>query len=119
MTTGEKLREIRLKRGKTLEEVASAINATATTISKYESGKVRNIPQNKLEAIAAYLDVHPSYILGYDDPDYQGGTVLNINEQLMIEEFRDLSATDQETIIMLVHRFHEVQNQSEPVQLLL
>lgn len=118
MTTGDKLREIRLKRGKTLEEVANAINTTATTISKYESGKVINIPQKKIEKIAEFLEVNPSYILGYDDPDFKGNIVLSIAEQLMIEEYRQLSAANQQTINMIVHRLLEVeQGKDEPMQL--
>lgn len=117
-TKGEKLREIRLKRGRTLDDVATAIHSTATTISKYESGKVQNIPQKKLEAIAEYLEVNPSYILGYEDADFKGAMVLSITEQLMMEEYRELSDASQETINMLVHRLLEVETQrSKPVQL--
>lgn len=114
MTTGEKLREIRLKRHKTLEDVAHAINASPTTISKYESGRVTNIPQKKLEAIAEYLDVSPVYIMGYEDEDYEGPMVLNIEEQLMLEEYRQLSMANQQTINMIVHRLLEVETGEDP-----
>ncbi|MCF0259656.1 MAG: helix-turn-helix transcriptional regulator [Erysipelotrichaceae bacterium] len=114
MTTGQKLKEIRLKRHKTLEDVAKAIDASPTTISKYESGKVTNIPQKKLEAIAAFLEVSPVYIMGYEDDDYDGPIVLNIEEQLMLEEYRQLSAANQETINMIVHRLLEVESDKGP-----
>lgn len=118
MTTGDRLREIRIKRGKTLDEVANAIGASATSISKYESGRIKNIPQNKLQAIADYLDVSISYVLGLDDPETASPIVLSINEQLLIEDYRKLSAMNQETIQILCQQLIKVEEaQDEIVQL--
>lgn len=121
MTTGQRLKEIRTKRKKTLEEVAEAIGSSATTISKYESDKVQNIPQKKLEAIAEYLDINPSYLLGYEAPEFGGAIVLNVSEQLLIEDYRKLSYADQQTIAILLQRLLEVadQNGQKPIQLTL
>lgn len=113
-TAGERIREIRQKRHKTLEDVANAVGLTSTSISKYESNKVKNIPTSNLEAIAEYLDVSVSYILGLDDPE-SAPLVLSIDEQILIEEYRKLPFHDQETVRMLVRRFLDVATEDESV----
>ena len=48
------------------EDVAAALGVTKMTVSRWENGKV--IPSgNKLEKLANYYSVSPSYILGYSD----------------------------------------------------
>lgn len=115
MTTGQRLRDIRIKRSKTLEEVAHAIGVTATSISKYESDRIKNIPQTKLKAIADYLDVSISYILGLDDPKDASPVILSIDEQLMIEDYRRLSEPDRQTLQLLCRRLLEVEEESRKV----
>lgn len=118
MTTGQRLRDIRIKRDRTLEEVAHAIGVTATSISKYESDRIKNIPQTKLKAIADYLDVSISYILGLDDPKEASPVVLSIDEQLLIEDYRKLSEPDQQTVQILCRRLLEVEKaKNEIIQL--
>ena len=115
MTTGQRLRDARLKREKTLEDVAHAIGVTATSISKYESDRVKNIPQEKLQAISDYLDVSISYLLGLDDPANASPIVLSIDEQLLIEEYRRLSELNKETIKILCERLDEVESVKDDI----
>ena len=43
MNMGERLKELRLKKGATQEEVGKIINVTKPTIMKYEKGLVENL----------------------------------------------------------------------------
>ncbi|MBF0580587.1 helix-turn-helix transcriptional regulator [Erysipelotrichaceae bacterium RD49] len=115
MTTGQRLRDTRLKREKTLDEVAHAIGVTATSISKYESDRIKNIPQDKLQAISEFLDVSVSYLLGLDDPINASPIVLSIDEQLLIEEYRKLSELNKETIKILCERLVEVESVKDKI----
>ena len=70
--TSERLKVLRkeksLKNKKNIlqEDVAAALGVTKMTVSRWENGKV--IPSgNKLEKLANYYSVSPSYILGYSD----------------------------------------------------
>ncbi len=112
MTTGQRLREIRNKRGKTLEDVAEAIGVTPTSISKYESDRIKNIPQQKLEAISEFLDVSVSYILGLDQKEHEN-IILSIDEQMLIETYRQLSFLNQETVQILAERLLHVESSNE------
>lgn len=115
MTVGERLREIRTTRHKTLEEVALAINSSPTSVSKYESGKVKNIPQSKLMAIADYLEVSPFYILGVEDEENASPLVLSISEQLLIEDFRKLPPLYQQAVANLAKDLANAQNPQEEI----
>lgn len=114
MTIGERLKAIRLKRKKTLEETAEAIGVTATSISKYETNRIKNIPQNKLEGLAGYFDVSLSYILGLEDPENASPLILSIDEQLLIEDYRQLSPADQKTVKILTRRLLDVARDDSP-----
>lgn len=113
-TTGDRIRSIRRKRKKTLQEVGEAIGATATTVSKYESGSITNIPTKKINAIAEFLEISPAYLLGYDYDDQP--LILTISEQLMMEDYRKLTDHDKETVCILIKRLYDVrQEESEPL----
>ena len=62
MNMGERLKELRLKKGATQEEVGKIINVTKPTIMKYEKGLVENLKRSSIEKLAKYFDVKTSII---------------------------------------------------------
>jgi len=66
MKLKDRIRQKRLEKGYTLEQLAESIGVRKQTIYKYESGVISNIPWDKIEALAAVLDTTPSYLLGLD-----------------------------------------------------
>ena len=70
MTIGQRISQCRKEKQLTMLELGKAIGVGKTAISKYESGKITKIPSDKIEAIAAALDVTPGYLMGWTDhPD--------------------------------------------------
>jgi len=67
MNLGEKIRVSREKTGLTLEELGKKCGTTKQTIYKYETGKVTNIPLDRLMKIADAVDVSASYLMGWED----------------------------------------------------
>jgi transcriptional regulator with XRE-family HTH domain len=61
----QKLRELRLARGFTLDQVGENVGVSKQTLYKYENGIVTNIPSDKIEALAAFYGVHPAEIMGW------------------------------------------------------
>ena len=53
----------------TLEEVGSYIGVGRSTVLRYETGVVTNIPSDKIEAIARMFSVSPAYLMGWTDDD--------------------------------------------------
>lgn len=71
---GDRIKNARLKRGMTLEEVAQSAGITRQTVQKYEAGIITNVPSDKIEAIAKALRVAPAYLMGWEDAP--GGKLL-------------------------------------------
>ena len=64
---GERIRQLRLRRGISQSQLAEAIGETKQTLYKYEHGIVTNIPLQKLEAIARELDCPPTALTGWEE----------------------------------------------------
>lgn len=103
MSIGQNLKETRLKRGKTLEEVAEYLETSPQTIYKYENGIIKNIPINNIEKICEFLDVHPATIMNWQVDEHSLSLILSVSEQLMLEEYRKLSGLSQDAIDQLIH----------------
>lgn len=67
MEIKDRLREKRLSLGLTQEYVAEKVGTTKQTIQKYECGIIKNIPQDKVEALAKALNCSPAYLMGWED----------------------------------------------------
>ncbi len=65
MTKGQRIKQLREGMNMTQEELASRLNTTKQTISKYEKDIVTNIPSDRIEAMATVLNTTPEDILGW------------------------------------------------------
>ncbi len=80
MNMGERLKELRLEKGVTQEEVGNVINVAKATIMKYEKGLVENLKRSSIEKLAKYFNVAPSYLMCMEDEkiDELGNPVVTI-----------------------------------------
>ncbi len=69
MTIGQRIKEMRLAKNLTQDELAARIHTTKQTIHKYENGIITNIPSNKVEAIANALNTTPDYLMGWKEKE--------------------------------------------------
>lgn len=70
MSIGENMKKRRLSLGMTLEEVADKVGVSRQTMSRYETGVIKNYSPEKVADIAKALNTTGSYLLGYiEDPD--------------------------------------------------
>lgn len=69
MELKDRLKEMRLARGMTLEGLAKAVGTSKQTIHRYETGAITNIPSDKIEAIANALKTTPAYLMGWEQDE--------------------------------------------------
>lgn len=65
---GERIKESRLLKGMTQEELGAYLGVGKSTINKYEMGKIK-VPSDNIEIIAKALGVSPSYLMGWDEEE--------------------------------------------------
>ena len=66
-TTGNRIRELRIKNKLTLDDVARHLDVGRQAIYKYEQGTVTNIPLENLEKMAALFGTTPGYLAGWTE----------------------------------------------------
>ena len=100
---GQILRELRLKRQLTQNEVAENFSISQQTYQKYESGKVEP-PYDLLCDFAMFYGVSTDYLLGREekpDPMEQLAKLssIEITEQVILEKYLELPKASREIVI--------------------
>lgn len=70
MTVGERIKELRIQLGLSQVEFADRINVSKQTLYKYENNIITNIPSDKIEAAAQLGNISPSYLMGWENIDW-------------------------------------------------
>ncbi len=65
----ENLKQARLSKNLTLEAVSQKVGISRSTLYKYESGDIPNIPFDRIEKLAKVLGTSPQEIVGWDEDD--------------------------------------------------
>lgn len=63
----ERIKSARESKGITLKELGARINRTEATVQRYESGVIKNVNNDIVEAIANALNISPAYLMGWTD----------------------------------------------------
>lgn len=77
-TKSETLKSLRIKSGRTLEEIGKFAGVSKQNLHKYESGIITNIPSDKIEKLANLYNVTPAYIMGWEIEDSADEETVNI-----------------------------------------
>ena len=68
-TIGQRIKELRLSRRMTQEELGELLGVKKAAIQKYENGGIVNLKTETVEKIAEIFKVSPSYIMGWEKFD--------------------------------------------------
>lgn len=82
---GEKIRNLRKQAGMTQSQLADIMGVKTDAISKWESGRVKNIPAKKIRKMASYFKVSLEYLMpgiyDYDDEVRLGDRLYELRQQ--------------------------------------
>lgn len=67
MEMGERIKELRIAKGLTQEQLAEKLGLQKSAIAKYENGRVENIKRSNIQALSEILDTSPAYLMGWSD----------------------------------------------------
>jgi transcriptional regulator with XRE-family HTH domain len=107
MSIGARLKELRIKKNKSLQEVADAVGASKAHIWELERGGTKNPSMELLRKLAKFFDVSVSNLVGEEPPSEE-------QEELMVlyRDLKDLDEGDREAIRALMRRFKEKKERS-------
>ncbi|MDD3049757.1 MAG: helix-turn-helix transcriptional regulator [Candidatus Cloacimonetes bacterium] len=64
---GERIKQLRIEKGMTQEELGQVIGVQKSAIRKYEKGEVENIKRSSIKKLADLFDVSPTFIMGWEE----------------------------------------------------
>lgn len=70
MDMGQRIKELRIEKGLTQEELAEKLGMQKSAIAKYENGRATNLKRSTIEKMCEIFDCSPSYLLGVKDGEY-------------------------------------------------
>ncbi len=74
---GQRLKNARLSKGYTLEELGEKVGLTKSTVTKYERGEIKTLDISKIKDFANILKIDTAYLAGWEDePDDNNDTKI-------------------------------------------
>ena len=102
----KKIKELRLARGLTLEQVATAVGVGKSTVRKWETGMIANMRRDKIAALAKALGVTPEYLMGWEEEQEQkispDKPELTEREKMLLELFNKVPKERQELVLQMI-----------------
>ena len=98
MTTGERIRQLRIAHQMTQEELGAKVGVQKAAIYKYENGLIVNLKRSTIEKLALVLDTTPTYLMGMED-DEPEQTALAPAQASLLAVFNELNEEGQSKVI--------------------
>lgn len=85
MTVGQRIRARREELGLSVIELAERLGKARSTVYRYESDDIQDMPITVLEPLAEALCTTPAYLMGWsDDPiDYENYDLTEVNTEIV------------------------------------
>ena len=107
MDIGQKIRDARLAKGLTQEELGNIVGLQKSAIAKYENGRVVNIKRSTLQKLAKALDLRGSDLIIESNPieaaELSAKVLLDVELMDAIEKYYTLTAEKQKMVRDLIH----------------
>ena len=111
MEIGQKIKQARVAKGLTQEELGNLVGLQKSAIAKYENGRVVNIKRSTLQKLAQALDLRGSDLIIEADPkeaaELSARVLLDMELMSAIEQYYTLSTDKQKMIRDLINSMAE------------
>ena len=89
MTTGERIRQLRIQHQMTQEELGAKVGVQKAAIYKYENGLIVNLKRSTLEKLAIVLETTPTYLMGLEDDENDSSILSELTPQQKAVDYVD------------------------------
>ena len=90
----QRIKNLRQKKGLTLEQVADVVGVGKSTVRKWETGMIANMRRDKIADLAKALGTTPAYLMGWKEDEQKelspSEPELTEGEKLMLNLFRQI-----------------------------
>ena len=111
MEVGELIKEARLAKGLTQEELGNLVGVQKSAIAKYENGRVVNIKRSTLQKLATALNLKGSDLIIQSNPkeaaEISARVLTDSDLRELVELYSILSKEDKKTVQDLARRLAE------------
>lgn len=111
MEVGSLIKEARLARGLTQEELGKLVGVQKSAIAKYESGRVVNIKRSTLQKLAEALNLKGSDLIIESNPkeaaELSARVLMDSDLRELVELYSLLNKDDKRTVQDLIRRLAE------------
>lgn len=108
-----KLKDLRLQKGMTLEQVGDIVGVGKSTVRKWETGMIANMKRDKIALLAQALGTTPAYLMGWEEDKKENTPEelkLSEGEKALIDLFRKLPDEAQKMYLEVLR--NSLKNQS-------
>ena len=107
MDMGTRIRDARLAKGMTQEELGKLVGVQKSAIAKYEKGRVVNIKRSTLQKIASALNMNPTNLIFEESPKEAANLHVRIITDLdlmdALKDYYCLSEENKKMVRDLIH----------------
>lgn len=111
MELGQKIKEARLQKGLTQEELGKLVGLQKSAIAKYENGRVVNIKRSTLQKLAKALDLRGSDLIIESNPKeaatLHARVLMDAELMISIEQYYELSDEKKKMVRDLIRSLAE------------
>ena len=94
MNTGDRIKQLRMQKNMTLEELGQKVGVGKSTVRKWETGAIANMRRDKIAKLAEALDTTVEDIIGLSSPDDDGKREETIPQVTMIGRAMEKSSPE-------------------------
>ena len=101
MTTGERIRQLRIQHQMTQEELGAKVGVQKAAIYKYENGLIVNLKRSTREKLAIVLETTPTYLMGLEDDENDSSILSELTPQqsALLSSFDQLNEEGQQKAV--------------------
>lgn len=101
MTTGERIRQLRIQHQMTQEELGAKVGVQKAAIYKYENGLIVNLKRSTIEKLAIVLETTPTYLMGLEDDENDSSILSELTPQqsALLSSFDQLNEEGQQKAV--------------------
>lgn len=101
MLMGDRIKEKRIEKRLTMEQLADKLGVGKSAVNKWEKGHVENIKRSTIEQLAQILNCTPAYLFGWEETGTSNDHPLpfTVEELQILEIFRSLPPFKQKEML--------------------